>query len=158
LDPASFSQKTADISPDYRANAAFDSIDPCSKKNLTAAGYMEDHTGFNAIGNSKGLFGYNKATSVDFSITVRTADGLGSGYAIRDFNDVSKLSTKQATEIAMQKAMASTSARALEPGKYTVILEPAASIDLLQNMMRSMDARNADEGRSFLSKKEEVFV
>ncbi|MFY7828647.1 MAG: TldD/PmbA family protein [Flectobacillus sp.] len=153
LEPASFSQKTADISPDYRANAAFDSIDPCSKKNLTAAGYMEDRTGFNAIGNSKGLFGYNKATSVDFSITVRTADGLGSGYAIRDFNDVSKLSTKQATEIAMQKAMASTSARALEPGKYTVILEPAASIDLLQNMMRSMDARNADEGRSFLSKK-----
>jgi predicted Zn-dependent protease len=64
---------------------------------------MEDRTGFNAIGNSKGLFGYNKATSVDFSITVRTADGLGSGYAIRDFNDVSKLSTKQATEIAMQK-------------------------------------------------------
>jgi hypothetical protein len=66
LDPASFSQKTADISPDYRANAAFDSIDPCSKKNLTAAGYMEDRTGFNAIGNSKGLFGYNKATSVEF--------------------------------------------------------------------------------------------
>lgn len=153
VETASFSQKTADISPDYRANAAFDSIDPCSKKNLTAAGYMEDRTGFNAIGNSKGLFGYNKATSVDFSITVRTADGLGSGYAIRDFNDVSKLSTKQATEIAMQKAMASTSARALEPGKYTVILEPAASIDLLQNMMRSMDARTADEGRSFLSKK-----
>ena len=153
VESASFSQKTADISPDYRANAAFDSIDPCSKKNLTAAGYMEDRTGFNAIGNSKGLFGYNKATSVDFSITVRTADGLGSGYAIRDFNDVSKLSTKQATEIAMQKAMASTSARALEPGKYTVILEPAASIDLLQNMMRSMDARTADEGRSFLSKK-----
>ena len=49
--------------------------------------------------------------------------------------------------------MASSTAKALEPGKYTVILEPAASIDLLQNMMRSMDARNADEGRSFLSKK-----
>jgi predicted Zn-dependent protease len=53
----------------------------------------------------------------------------------------------------MQKALASVNARALEPGKYTVILEPAASVDLLQNMMGSMDGRNADEGRSFLSKK-----
>jgi predicted Zn-dependent protease len=148
-----FSENTAKIDPDFRAKAAFDSLDPCRKKNLTAAGYMEDTAGFTAFGNSKGLFGYNKSTSVDFTITVRTADGLGSGYAIHDYNDVSKLNTKAATEVAMQKAMASVNAKALEPGKYTVILEPAASIDLLQNMMRSMDARNADEGRSFLSKK-----
>ncbi|ARK11163.1 TldD/PmbA family protein [Fibrivirga algicola] len=148
-----YSENTAKIDPEYRAKAAFDSLDPCRKKNLTAAGYLEDSTGFSAIGNSKGLFAYNKGTSVDFTITVRTADGLGSGYAIRDVTDVSKLSTKEATEIAMQKALASVSAKALEPGKYTVILEPAASVDLLQNMMGSMDARNADEGRSFLSKK-----
>ena len=148
-----YSENTAKIDPEYRAKAAFDSLDPCRKKNLTAAGYLEDSTGFSAIGNSKGLVAYNKATSVDFTITVRTADGLGSGYAIRDVTDVSKLSTKDATEIAMQKALASVNAKALEPGKYTVILEPAAAVDLLQNMMGSMDARNADEGRSFLSKK-----
>ena len=148
-----YSESTAKIDPEYRAKAAFDSLDPCRKKNLTAAGYLEDSTGFSAIGNSKGLVAYNRATSVDFTITVRTADGLGSGYAIRDVTDVSKLSTKEATEIAMQKALASVNARALEPGKYTVILEPAASVDLLQNMMGSMDGRNADEGRSFLSKK-----
>jgi len=148
-----YSENTAKIDPEYRAKAAFDSLDPCRKKNLTAAGYMEDSTGFSAIGNSKGLFAYNRATSVDFTITVRTADGLGSGYAIRDVTDISKLSTKEATEIAMQKALASVSAKALEPGKYTVILEPAASVDLLQNMMGSMDGRSADEGRSFLSKK-----
>ncbi len=153
LETPSFNESTAKIDPEFRANAAFNSLDPCAKKNLTAAGYLEDTTGFSAIGNSKGLFGYNKYTSVDFSVTVRTADGTGSGYGIKDFNDVSKLNTKATTEIAMQKAMASMGAKALEPGKYTVILEPAASIDLLQNMMRSMDARNADEGRSFLSKK-----
>lgn len=153
LETNSFSQSTADINPDYRAQAAFDSIDICSKKGLTAAGYMEDSAGFYALGNNKGLFGYNKSTSVDFSITVRTDDGKGSGYVARDYNDVSKLSAKSATEVAMQKAMASSQAQALEPGKYTVILEPTAGVDLLQNMMRSMDARNADEGRSFLGKK-----
>lgn len=153
LDINSFAESTAAINPDFRAEAAFKSIDPCIKKGLTAAGYWEDSTGFSAMGNSKGLFGYNKATSVDFSITVRTNDGLGSGYAARDYNDVSKLDTALATEVAIQKAQASSKARALEPGKYTVILEPTAAVDLLQNMMGSMDARNADEGRSFLGKK-----
>ncbi|WP_439584185.1 TldD/PmbA family protein [Dyadobacter bucti] len=153
LETNSFAESTANIKPDYRAKAAFDSIDPCAKKNLTAAGYMEDTAGFSAIGNSKGLFGYNQLTSVGFSVTVRTADGTGSGYAARDYNDVSKLSTLSATEVAMQKALASSTAKAIEPGKYTVILEPTAGVDLLQNMMRSMDARNADEGRSFLGKK-----
>ncbi|MCK8493846.1 TldD/PmbA family protein [Spirosoma sp. RP8] len=153
LESNTYDESTAKIDPEFRAQAAFDSIDPCRQKNLTAAGYMEDNTGFTAIGNSKGLFGYNRSTGVDFSITVRTADGKGSGYANPDVNDVSKLSTKASTEIAMQKALASASARALEPGKYTVILEPTASVELLQNMMRSMDARSADEGRSFLSKK-----
>ncbi|WP_439557712.1 PmbA/TldA family metallopeptidase, partial [Dyadobacter sp.] len=148
-----FADSTAAINPDFRAQAAFNSIDPCVKKNLTAAGYMEDSAGFSAMGNNKGLFGYNKSTSVDFSITVRTADGKGSGYVSRDYNDVSKLNTLAATEIAMQKALASTNTKALEPGKYTVILEPTAGADLLLNMMRSMDARSADEGRSFLGKK-----
>ena len=146
------------MNPDYRAQATFESLDPCRKKNLTAAGYMEDSTRFNAIGNTKGLSAYNRETSVEFSITVRTADGMGSGYGTSDVTDVSKLSTRNVTEVAMQKAMASASARALEPGKYTVILEPAALVSnvdasLMVALIRSMDARNADEGRSFLSKK-----
>ncbi|GAB3957759.1 TldD/PmbA family protein [Spirosoma harenae] len=153
-----YAESTAKIDPDFRSQATFDSIDPCRKKNLVAAGYMEDTTRFTAIGNTKGLSAYNRETSVEFSITVRTSDGMGSGYATRDVTDVSKLSTKDATEIAMQKALASSSARALEPGKYTVILEPAALLanvdaSLMAAMMNSFDARSAEEGRSFLSKK-----
>ena len=153
LNTASYSENTAKIDPEFRAKAAFESIQACVPKNLTAAGFMEDSTGFSAIANSKGLFGYNANTNVDFSVTVRTADGTGSGYALRDVTNASVLNTRQATEVAAQKAAASVNAKALEPGKYTVILEPAAAIDLLQNMMGSMDARQADEGRSFLSKK-----
>ncbi|MDB5239937.1 MAG: peptidase [Spirosoma sp.] len=153
-----YAENTANINPNYRAQATFDSLDPCRKKNLTAAGYLEDRTGFNAIGNTKGLSAYNRQTSVEFSVTVRTADALGSGYATSDVTDVAKLSTKNSTEIAMQKAMASSNARALEPGKYTVILEPAALVSnvdasLMVALVGSMDARSADEGRSFLSKK-----
>jgi predicted Zn-dependent protease len=144
---------TGAINPDIRAKATIDSIGPCKKNACVAAGYMEDSAGYNAIGNSKGFFGYNKFSTIDFTVTVRTDDATGSGYASQDFNDVNLMNTKSATEVAMGKARASVKAQALEPGKYTVILEPLAASDLLQNMMRSMDARSADEGRSFLSKK-----
>ena len=153
LETPMYSENTAKMDSEYRAQVAFDSVDACEQKNLSAAGFMQDTTGFSAIANSKGLFGYNKATSVDFSVTVRTADATGSGYVTRDFNDISKLKTRSVTSIAMQKALASTNARALEPGKYTVILEPTAMSTLLQSMMSGMDTRLADEGRSFLSKK-----
>ena len=53
----------------------------------------------------------------------------------------------------MRKASESAEAKALEPGKYTVILEPAAAAGLISFMMNFFDARQADEGRSFLSKK-----
>jgi predicted Zn-dependent protease len=148
-----FSQKTADIDPTYRAKAAMDSIEVSNTGNLTAAGYLEDFSGFTAMGNSRGMFGYNKNSSVDFSVTVRTSDGTGSGYAIRDFNDAGLLNAKNVTEISAQKAQASTNAQAIEPGKYTVILEPTAANDLLRLLAFNMDARSADEGRSFLSKR-----
>lgn len=153
VESKTFVSSTDQINPDKRAQIAADSIGPSSEKNLTAAGYLEDFSGFVAQGNSKGLFGYNKSTTVDFSITVRTADGTGSGYAIRDFNDVILLNSKDVTSIAMQKAQASQNAQAIEPGKYTVILEPTAAGDLMGLLTRSLDARSADEGRSFLSKK-----
>lgn len=148
-----YAASTAGIDPEYRAKAALDSIEICRKGNLTSAGYLEDQAGFVAMGNSKGLFAYHRSTSVDFSITVRTEDGTGSGYMAQDYNDVVRLNAAGATEIAAQKAMASRNAVALEPGKYTVILEPEAASNLLQGMIRSLDARNADEGRSFLSRR-----
>lgn len=150
---ATFSSATDKIDPEFRAKLAGDSIEVSSGGDLTAAGYLEDFSGFVASGNSKGLFGYNTSTSVDFSITVRTTDGTGSGYATRDFNDVNLLNSKDVTSIAMQKAQASANAQAIEPGKYTVILEPTAAGDLLGLLTRGFDARSADEGRSFMSKK-----
>jgi predicted Zn-dependent protease len=103
--------------------------------------------------NSKGLFAYNQSTGVNFTATMRTNDGTGSGWVTRDFNDVSKLDTAEASRIAIDKAIMSKEAKAIEPGKYTVILEPAAASELLGNMFFNMGARQADEGRSFLSKK-----
>lgn len=153
LDSKTYFDSTANISPTYRAEAAAASITPAKAKTLTAAGFLQDNAGFQAMMNTKGLFAYNQSTSVDFTVTMRTDDGKGSGWVTRDFNDVSKLDTGAASQIAIDKAVLSREAKAIEPGKYTVILEPAASIGLLQNMIGNFGARQADEGRSFLAKK-----
>ncbi len=150
---SSFSDNTAKISPEDRTKMAEDSINPCVKNKVVAAGFMEDYNSFRAMMNSKKLFAYHRGTSIDFSVTVRTEDGTGSGYAIRDFNDASKLDVGKATQVAIGKAIGSKEAKAIEPGKYTVILEPAASVGLIQNMMWNLSARSADEGRSFMAKK-----
>jgi predicted Zn-dependent protease len=83
---------------------------------------------------------------------MRSNDGTGSGWVTRDYNDVNKFNSEEASKIAIDKALLSKEAQAIEPGKYTVILEPAAAHDLLQNMLFNFNARNADEGRSFLAK------
>ncbi|HEX8659813.1 MAG TPA: metallopeptidase TldD-related protein, partial [Hymenobacter sp.] len=151
--PASFTQRTADITPDYRAQQIGASMALCAAKKLSSAGFFSDSAGFVAKRNSKGLEAYQRLTNLDFSITVRTPDGTGSGYALANYTDLAKFDAARLTRVAADKAAASVNAKAIEPGKYTVILEPAAAVDLLTNMMEAMDARNADEGRSFLSKK-----
>lgn len=153
LDSKTWSPATAQITPAFRAQAAANSIEPAAAKEVTAAGFLEDTRGFQALLNNKGLFAYNQGTNVDFTVTMRTNDGTGSGWVTRTVNDVSKLDTAEASNIAIQKAVTSRNAKAIEPGRYTVILEPAAAGDLVDLMLNAMNARRADEGRSFLSKK-----
>ncbi|MBA4144576.1 MAG: peptidase C69 [Azospira oryzae] len=151
-EPKTYVKSTADITPKLRSDLVAASLEVAKAGKAVAAGFLEDNTGYSAMMNSKGLFAYTTSTNTNFSVTVRTADGKGSGYATRGYNDVTKLDTKTATQIATDKALKSATAKAIEPGKYTVILEPAAVAVLLENIFFRLDARQADEGRSFLSK------
>ncbi|HEY5752390.1 MAG TPA: TldD/PmbA family protein [Chthoniobacterales bacterium] len=152
LETKGYYPSTAAIDPEFRANAAGASIDLAKKNKVVAAGFLEDSASFSAIANSRGLSGYQTKTELNFSVTVRTQDGKGSGYGVVDFNDATLLDTGKVSKVAVQKALRSNETKAIEPGKYTVILEPAASVDLLGHMITAMDARETDEGRSFLSK------
>ena len=148
-----FFQKTADIDPEFRAQVAAYSIENSKKNKLVAAGFFTDSSSFTAIANSNGVFGYQRDTGLDFTVTVRTEDGRGSGWAKRSIGDAARFDAREASNVAIEKALKSVEAKALEPGRYTVILEPAATSDLLGYMFGGFDARQADEGRSFLSKK-----
>ncbi len=148
-----FTAATAAITPGYRAKVAADSITPCKAENLIAAGFLDDGQGFYATANSNGNFAYQKSSAMDYTCTVRTQDGTGSGWVGRNLANVGEFNVGNDIKTAIRKARSSAGAKALEPGKYTVILEPAAAAGLVSFMMQYFDARQADEGRSFLSRK-----
>lgn len=148
-----YNAETAAMTPDTRAEMVLKSLNVAKEGKLEAAGFLENSNVFRAVMNSKGLFAYNKSTDVSFSVTVRNQAGTGSGYVSQSFNALNKLDTLAQSKIAAMKANGSAGAKAIEPGKYTVILEPLAASDIISNMFRGFDARSADEGRSFMSKK-----
>ncbi|NCI45217.1 TldD/PmbA family protein [Sediminibacterium soli] len=150
--PAQFINSTAALTPEKRAEMVGQSIKAAKEAKLEAAGFLVNTSGFSAMMNSKGLYAYDKSTNVNFSVTTRNADGTGSGYAAKGFNDVNKMDTLAATKVAASKANGSVGAKAIEPGKYTVILEPLAAAYIMENMFGGFDARSADEGRNYMSK------
>ena len=146
-------ESTAQLGPEGRAEAARLAIDPCNAAgDLKAAGFLVTGIGAGAVGNSKGLFGYQASTSSNYTLTVRTSDGTGSGWAGADHPDWAQLDVKGVAQRAIEKARLSRSPVAIEPGRYTVVLEPQAVGDLVQLLAFALDARSADEGRSAFSK------
>jgi predicted Zn-dependent protease len=150
---AAFDDATYGAAAEDRARGIATTIDPAREKNLVAAGLFDHAGNFTARANTNGNFGYQRNTLSSFTTTVRTADGTGSGWASAMSHRISDIDAKTIGARAIQKAELSRSAVALEPGNYTVILEPNAVGDLVANMLGFFGARQADEGRSFLSKK-----
>ena len=144
---------TANLSPEDRARAALTALKPARDAgDLQAAGFIVANTGSNALGNSKGLFAYSRNTNANYTLTVRTADGTGSGWAGAVDNDWKKIDFAKVSQTAIEKARLSRNPVAIEPGRYTVILEPQAVGDLVQLIGGSLAARTADEGRSAFAK------
>src|SRR5262245_23387239 len=143
----------AGATPEWRAAAVKAALDAAKEKSVDAAGFVETSAQIQAVATSKGQFGYGRFTAADYNLTARTPDGTGSGWASKSFNELRLLQPRTLAAAAIDKAARSHNPVAIEPGKYTVILEPAAMADLIANLMFSADARQTDEGRSFFAKK-----
>lgn len=144
---------TAAIGAAERAQAALTALAPARQAgDIKAAGFLMVGAGSNAIGNHKGMFAYHRSTSVNYTLTVRTTDGTGSGWAAADHPDWRQIDFDRVSQRAIEKARRSARPQAVEPGRYTVILEPQAVGDLVQLIGFYADARQADEGRSPFSK------
>jgi predicted Zn-dependent protease len=147
-----WSEATASLDPQGRAEAVRAITAPASRGGLVSTGYLDTRAGASAVANTKGLFAYTRATAAAMTTTVRTPDGTGSGWAGAAHHDFSRIDAPALGARAAEKARASRTPAAIEPGRYTVVLEPTAVANLVQFIGNALGARAADEGRSFFSK------
>jgi len=144
-------ESTGELAPDRRAQAIAAVTEQAAARNLISTGFLIHEAASDAVGTSEGLFAYGTRTRANFTTTVRTADGTGSGWAGTSTHDFDDLDTRALGARAVEKAMRSQSPRAVEPGRWTVVMEPTTVGNMVGLMMNQLSARSADEGRSFFS-------
>jgi PmbA protein len=144
-----FAKQTAALTPEERARAVRRACDLAVKRGQTAAGIFASGQSQAAMGNSRGLFAAYRETHAEFSITMQEEPAASwakaNAASVRDF-DPQKLA-----ERASEKAHRATNARELPPGRYTVILEPAAVLDLVGFLFYDFSATALDDKRSCLN-------
>lgn len=124
-DVEAYFPSVANMSADARAKIALTGLDPARKAgDLTVAGFLQNGVGVTAHGTSTGLFAYHRSTNSNYTITARTKDGTGSGWAGAEHNDAQQIDYAAVSMRAIDKARLSRNPVAIEPGRYTVIMEP----------------------------------
>lgn len=152
LNGGGYAASTAELDPMGRAAAVQSITNPAADAGLVSTGYLEANAGSEAVATSRGLFAWREETSTALTTTVRTTDGTGSGWAGATHHDWTRIKPAALGARAIEKARRSVNPVAIEPGRYTVVLEPTAVGNLVQLISRAVSARSADEGRSFFSK------
>jgi len=147
--PARHFPQTAALTPIDRAEAVRKMVSVAEKHKLTAAGIFSNSETVEGIFNSHGLSDWHAQTSSEISITMLGGDS--SGWQKFNSPDVSKLDGNALALIAAEKALLSAKPRELPPGKYTVILEPAAALDIVGFMFYDFGGLSVLDQRSFLN-------
>ena len=147
--PSRWFEQTAAITPQDRAAAVGRMVDVAKRNRLTTAGIYAISRSLEAIFNSRGLAQYHQQTSSEISITMLAEDS--SGWQKANSPDVRNLDPVALAETAARKARESTHPQEMAPGKYTVILEPAAVLDLVGFMFYDFGGMAILDQRSFLN-------
>jgi PmbA protein len=147
--PSRHFEQTAAITPEVRADGVRKMVGIAEKNKLTTAGVFSSAESFEGIFNSCGLNTWHTQTLAEISITMLGADS--SGWQKANSPDVANLDPLRLAEIAAKKAVDAARPREIPAGKYTVILEPAAVLDILGFMFWDYSGMAILDQRSFLT-------
>jgi PmbA protein len=148
--PAGFVPATAACTPEERATAVGPITVAAAAGGLNAAGALTTGATVLAVANTLGQFAYHADTHSRFTCTVRSADS--SGWVDRHRRDWRALEAATLGEVALGKAERSRDPGEVSPGRYTVVLEPAAVAELVSFLAwLGLGAQSVQEGRSFLA-------
>jgi predicted Zn-dependent protease len=149
--PSRHFAQTAGLTPEVRADGVEKIVRVATRHKLTTAGIFSSSESVEGIFNSRGLNDWHAQTSSEISITMLAADS--SGWQKANSPDVSQLDSAALAEISAHKAIESASPREVPPGKYTVILEPAAVLDMSGFMFWDFGGLSILDQRSFLNQR-----
>ncbi len=144
-----FFAQTAAVTPGERADVVKGIVAIADRHKLTTAGIYSTSESVEGIFNSRGLAGWHTQTLAEVSITMLGDDS--SGWQKLNSPDVGRLDPSLLAETAARKAVESTHPREIAPGKYTVILEPAAVLDIVGFMFWDFSGTAILDQRSFLN-------
>jgi PmbA protein len=140
---------TAAVTPEMRAEVVKKIVSIAEKHKLTTAGIFSSGESVEGIFNSRGLSEWHSQTSSEVSITMLATDS--SGWQKANSPNVAHLDAGTLAEIAASKAIESTNPKEIPVGKYKVILEPAAVLDMAGFMFWDFGGLAILDQRSFLN-------
>ncbi len=144
-----FDAATANATPDHRGRAVAEAIRIVESAGQTAAGIYSTGQSVEAIFNTRGVAAWHAETMAQFSITAMAGDS--SGWAKASAVSHATIDPVALARSATEKARLSRDPREIAPGRYTVILEPAAVLDLVGQMFGDFSATSVNDSRSFLT-------
>ncbi|WP_013323993.1 TldD/PmbA family protein [Gloeothece verrucosa] len=144
---------TAELSPLERGEKVKQVCQWCSQAGVEGSGTLSTGTKVQAVGNSLGLSGYNCTTEANFGITARVDSG--SSWSSHSATGIDLIPLEGTTETVIKRALSSRNPQEIQPDVYPVVFEAAAFAELLSWVIGNLDARAADEGRSFMSRIDE---
>ncbi len=147
--PSRHFEQTAAITPEERAEGVGKIVHVAQQRKLTTAGIFSTSDSVEGIFNSRGLSDWHTQTSAEISITMLAKDS--SGWQKANSPDVRNLDPLELAEIAARKAIESAAPQELPAGKHTVILEPAAVLDIVGFMFWDFGGQSILDERSFLN-------
>jgi len=147
--PSRHFARTAAITPELRAEGVKKIVGVADHHKLTTAGVFSSAESFEGIFNSRGLSRWHTQTMAEISTTMLGGDS--SGWQKANSPDVANLDPLKLAEIAAQKAVDSAHPHELPAGKYTVILEPSAVLDIVGFMFWDYSGMAILDQRSFLT-------
>lgn len=133
--PTLFFESTYSMDEEKRAAAIEPLVAPAKRAGLLAGGSIEVIAVGSAFFSTRGSSLYNPMTRASYSMTVRSPDGSASGWAGVDWNDWDRIDPSHLANIALDKCLRSKNRVRVEPGRYTVILEPQAVWDLCKDVI-----------------------
>jgi predicted Zn-dependent protease len=148
---ATYRPETAASGPARRLEYSNEAIGQCRIENLRAAGIVSSSCASVGIAASNGLFAYEERTDARFSLTVQA--GEATGWSAAAHRSLDHLKIQERTLAAINKAKRSVDVQDMPPGRYAVILEPAAVAGLVNGILWNLEAKAYDKGTSPFSGK-----